>query len=72
MINLCSKRVGFFHHKIKVCSFLLIKLYSKPTFELVRIFQPEISNITTTKEEFDGIIEKNMTPKDWMEIQSRS
>ena len=39
-------------------------------FELVRLFQTELSNITTTKEEFDGLIEKNMTPTDWMEIQA--
>lgn len=36
-------------------------------FELVRLFEPALSNIAMTKEEFDGILEKNMTPTDWME-----
>lgn len=40
-------------------------------FELVRLFQPELSNITTSVDEFKEIVTSNMTPTDWMELQAR-
>lgn len=40
-------------------------------FELVRMYHPELSNITTSVDEFKETITSNMTPTDWMELQAR-
>lgn len=40
-------------------------------FELVRLYHPDLSNITTSVDEFREIVTSNMTPTDWMELQAR-
>ena len=40
-------------------------------FELVRLYHPDLSNITTSVDEFKEIVTSNMTPTDWMELQAR-
>lgn len=41
-------------------------------FELVRLYEPELSNIATTVEEFDGIKSSHLTATDWMEWHARA
>lgn len=41
-------------------------------FELVRLYDPVLSKIDTTIEEFSEINETSMSPTDWMELQARS
>lgn len=41
-------------------------------FELVRLYEPELSNISTTLEKYDGIQSDKMTDTDWMEWHARA
>lgn len=41
-------------------------------FELVRLYKPELSNITTTVDEFDGKQPQYRTATDWMEWHARA
>lgn len=41
-------------------------------FELVRLYKPELSNITTTVDEFDGKQTLQITATDWMEWHARA
>ena len=44
----------------------------KLAFELVRLYNPDLSKINTTIEEFSEINESSMSPTGWMELQARS
>ncbi|WP_423363035.1 ImmA/IrrE family metallo-endopeptidase [Mycoplasma sp. P36-A1] len=41
-------------------------------FELVRLYEPELSNIVATVEEFDGIKSSHLMAIDWMEWHARA